>query len=441
MNSCKQFIGTLGQALLYLRIALRVAAHYLIRPRQFHYNPIRYIAFLKNAALLLLIFRHNRPIRTPTGWKLHLYLPEFPSAAFFRAIEAKLIHSPPGPVTVVFSMTKACRYKCEHCYQRKDAGSDLDEPALLQLARDVHDAGTSMFDIEGGEPLLQPVRLIHLCETVRQGTEIWINTTGDQLSNHMILRLKRAGLYGVMVSIHSPQHHLHDAFTGVPGSFKTAYSAIQACRKAGLVVAINAVLSEEELRAGELDVLMELSRSLQCHFVQLIHPKASGLWLGRTEQMQTDPALIDQIRNDHIRYNRHDHASYPALAAQAFEEAPHVLGCTAGAIDRFYINAHGEVQPCEFLNVSFGNIQSEPFKLILKRMRKAFPIPGTDWLCCTRAAEIAEAIEAAGGTTPLPWSETEKLVQHWPQPPPTPIYKKLGIYDTSTPPPTDTTDA
>ncbi len=433
-------------ALLYARIALHVAGHYLIRPAFFSRFPssifrfpssifrlpffsIRaYFRFLARALRLLLVFRHNRPVRTPRGWKLHLYLPAYPSRAFFRAIEAKLLRTPPGPVTVVFSMTKACTFKCRHCYQRHDRGQDVPEARLLEIAAAVRDAGTSMFDIEGGEPLLRPDRLLRLCASLGDGVETWVNSTGDALQPDTPDALRRAGVYGVMVSLHAPDADAHDALTGVPGSFETACAMLRRCRATGLVTAANTVLSEEDLRRGRLDDLMTLTRTLGCDFVQLIHPKPAGLWLGRTEGMQTDPDLLAAIRQAHRTYNDARHRDYPALAAQAFEESPEVLGCTAGAIDRFYVNAHGEVQPCEFLNISFGNAAEEPFAAIFARMRAAFPTPGVDWLCCTRAHAIDQAIRAAGGDTPLRRPATDALTRTWVTERPTPIYRKLGIY-------------
>ena len=326
-------------------------------------------------------------------------------------------------------MTKACSYRCEHCYQKLDSGPDISDEALLEIARRVRDAGTSMFDIEGGEPLLRFERLLKLVRSLGPGVETWVNTTGGGLRPGMLESLREAGMFGIMVSLHSPDANVHDALTGVAGSFAVACNAIRQCRALGMAAAANSVLSEEELRAGHLANLMDLARQLDCDFVQLIHPKAAGLWLGRREQMQNDPELVTKVRRQHLFYNSHSQHDYPSLAAQVFEEAPGVLGCTAGAIDRFYVNAHGEVQPCEFLNISFGNATREPFEEILARMRAAFPEPCTDWLCCAQASAIAEHIaKLATRQTPLPWPLTRELVVSWNRGTPTPVYRALGIY-------------
>lgn len=427
MNPGRFFTG-FGKAAIYLRIILHIPLHYARSPELFA-SPSAYFRFLRRALQLLLIFRHNKIVRTPAGFKLHLYLPAYPSPAFFHAVESKLLRSPAGPTTIVYSMTKACPCRCEHCYQRKDAAEDLDEALMIETARAVRDTGVAFFDIEGGEPFARYPRLLQLVQALDTRSEIWINTSGLQASQEKIQGLKQAGILGLMVSIHSTDRRTHDAFTGVEGSFDAACETIRNARRLGLSVAANTVLSEEEIRNGGLEKLMEFTRTLDCDFVQLIHPKPAGEWIGRTEAMQTDPALIDFIRKEHVRFNRFAMRPFPALAAQVFEEQRRVLGCTAGGIDRFYIGASGEVQPCEFLNISFGNVRDEPFDTIFRRMRSHFPTACTDWLCCTQAAAIRQLIGKHGiARTPVPWEKARELVEKWNRGKPTPVYKKLGIY-------------
>lgn len=425
----RRFITGFRKALIYGRIALHVACRYALQPGRFRWSPVAYLRFLGRAWRLLLVFRHNKIVRVFNGYKLHLYLPAYPSRAFFYAIETKLLRDSPGPTTVVFSMTKACTYKCQHCYQRNDAGKDLDEDLLLETARNVRDAGVAMFDIEGGEPFVRFSRLLRLVQALDERCEIWVNTTGAQMNQEMLEQLKNSGLFGIMVSIHSPNAEKHDEFTGVGGSFETACNALKLCRKLNLVPAFNTVLSEEEVRSGGLEELMEFSRELECDYVQLIHPKPAGVWMGREEGMQRDEKLIERIRKSHLRYNSAEMKGYPSLAAQVFEEAKGILGCTSGGVDRFYVGAHGEVQPCEFLNVSFGNVKDESFDTIFQRMRSFFTTPCCDWLCCTQGAAINELFRKHKlNETPIPWEITEELVKNWDRGEPTPIYQKLGIY-------------
>ena len=102
-----------------------------------------------------------------------------------------------------------------------------------------------------------------------------------------------------------------------------------------------------------------------------------------------------------------------------------MLGCCCGGIDRFYVGASGEVQPCEFVNISFGNLREVSFETAYSRMRRVFAIPCEEWTCLTKAGEIAAV---AGERLPLSWPETERLVRDWKTGTPTKVYDKVGIY-------------
>lgn len=419
-----RFLTGPSKVALYVRIALGVAIRYLFRVKPWHYP-----RFLYRALILLLNFWPNKVVRIAAGYKLYLYLPAYPSAAFFRALDAKLLRTPPGPISVVYSTTKACTYHCPHCYQRQDAGADLPEPDLLATAQAIKRTGVSFLNIEGGEPFLRYERLLQLVQATSVDTEIWVNTTGDRVTRGQLRDLSSAGLCGIMVSVHAPEAPAHDAFTGTPGSFEAACRALRLCRELGLGTAINSVLGEADIQQGKLDELMLLARRLDCDFVQLIHPKPAGLWLGNPGAIQTHEALLASVRAAHLRYNSHRLRNLPVLAAQVFEERPEGLGCTAGGVDRFYVNAAGEVQPCEFLNVSFGNVTREPFEVIFARMRQAFAAPTAEWPCCTQSHRITELLQYHHlKTTPVPSGHAAEFMAGWTRGAQPAVYKRLGLY-------------
>jgi len=419
-----RFLSGIPKAFIYTRIALHVAGRYLFRV-----SPARYPRFLYRALTLLLNFWPNKVVRIACGYKIYIYLPAYPSHAFFRALDAKLLQAPPGPVSAVYSMTKACAYHCPHCYQRQDAGEDVPEETLVATALAMERLGVAFLNIEGGEPFLRFERLHRLVRDTSEATEIWVNTTGDRASREKLETLREAGLCGIMVSIHAPHADAQDAFTGVPGSFDTACRTLRTCRELGIGTAINSVLSQTDIARGKLDALMALARALDCDFVQLIHPKPAGLWLDHAEAVQTEAAYLSALRDTHLRYNSGRCRGMPVLAAQVFEERPEGLGCTAGGIDRFYVNAAGEVQPCEFLNISFGNVTREPFDVIFGRMRAAFAAPVREWPCCTQSHRIAETLRRHGLTsTPLPSDFAGEFMSGWQRGEQPAVYRRMGLY-------------
>lgn len=412
---------------LYLRIITCVPFYYLGKV------PLKkYPGFLWRALILLKAFWHNKAVKVQNGYKLHLYLPAYLGKAFFWALESKLLREPPGPVSIVYSMTKACDFKCPHCYQHNDAGKDMPQELLNATALQLRDKGVAMFDIEGGEPFLKFNRLLNLVKVFDERSEVWVNTHGKHVTEEKLLQLQQNGLFGIMVSLHSTKPEEHDKFTGIPDSWKGATNAIKLANEIGLVTAINCVLVAEQVTKGELANMMNLGKKLNVDFIQLIHPKPSGLWLQSAKEIEMNEQFIKEIEKAHYFYNARKCKTLPSLAAQVAEENEQGFGCTAGAIDRFYVNATGEVQPCEFLNISFGNVQTEDFDTIYDRMRQNFPHPGDKWLCCTMAESINQTMMENGLTqTPIPWKYTEELMKSCEHGNQAKVYRNLGIYKAS----------
>ena len=428
-SSQQDFITGFRKVLLYARVALHVVIHSLGLARRGRMEWRMIPTFLRRAWTFLCVLYPNKAVRRGHACKLHLYVPAYPTRAFFASLE-KFFRAEPGPVTVVLSMTRACGYRCAHCYQRKDAGSDLPMDVLKRTAVSMQEAGVTMFDIEGGEPLLRAERLVELMEGLDDRAEIWVNTTGAGLTDEKVDRTIHAGLFGVMVSVHSPDPASHDAFSGAPGAFDVACDALRRFGARGVFTAINCCAIADTVSSGQLDDVIALGRKLGCAFVQVIHPKPAGAWLGRREESDSSDAFMNRLRAIHARYNHSGPLRlFPAVSAQVSEESEQMFGCTAGGIDRFYFGADGEVQPCEFLNVSFGNVLDEPFPIIFSRMRSFFRRPGCDWLCCTQAEQINRIIAERGlERTPIPWEITQEFIGSWDRGPETPLYKRLGIY-------------
>ncbi len=415
----------------YCRVAAHVKLHFLLRVLCGTMPLGIYPRFLIRALQFLWAVRHNKVVLLGRLYKLQLYIPAYPSKAFFHALE-KLYRPDPGPVSVVFSMTRACSYHCPHCYQGRDSGSDLDLPLLIETAHRMQDVGVSFFNVEGGEPLQRFDRLVELIESIDDRAEVWINTTGAGLTAEKVERLVGAGLGGVMVSIHTPHAAEHDAFTGAQGSFETACDALRSFRRRGLFTAINCCPNAQAIAVGDLEGIFEVGRSLGCSLIQVIHLKTAGGWLGQDEKVEGLAELVGTVERLHLDYNTQGgYRGFPSIAAQVFDEHRALFGCTAGGVDRFYLGADGEVQPCEFLGISFGNVKEEDFLTIFRRMRETFREPGTDWLCCTQAAFIDRLIEERGLTrTPVPWEITREFIGEWKRGDPTPLYRRLGIYKT-----------
>lgn len=425
----QKYITGWGRFFLEIRMGLAIAFKYLARIVSGEITLRQYVIFLKRIKLLSEVLRYNKAVRINGVYKIHLYLPGFPSKAFYKAIDKFLILDEDTiPMSVVFSMTKACGYNCQHCYQKNDGGEDLDIDKLIKVARDIQNIGVSLFDIEGGEPLMRFERLLTLMQNIDERSEIWINTTGHTLTPEKAQQLRQAGLFGAMISIHHWLPEKHNEYVAYKGAFEIAVNAIRIFQSVGVNTAINCVPSLEMLNDNGLDKIMGLAKGLNCSFVQIIHEKPSGGWLARGNTLM-EKDILGNLCKAHIEFNTKEFfRDYPSLSMQVFEASNAAFGCTAGGIERFYINANGEVQPCEFLNVSFGNVQEEEFIDIYNRMREKFKRPGLNWLCNTENESVFRCVKESNITSlPIKRDKSRQIIDNLSPGPEVPLYKKMRL--------------
>ncbi len=397
---------------LYLKIA--VFLHFTREVAARRMPMTGFFGFLDRLLYFLAKMKDNKYVTTHGRTKINLYVPAFPSPAFYKACaKVRTIGRKQPAISVLLSVTSGCRFRCEHCYQKHDLGRDVPLDYLLDAVRQLDAMGIAFFNIEGGDPFLAYDRLKAVCSAVSTG-EIFVNSTGDGITVERLRELKSLGVRAIMFSLHSPDPEELNRFMGRDHAWETLMKGISCCHEAGVDATVNTCLLRNAFFDGTFDRIMTLTRDLGVSIVQLIKPKPSGAWLG------SDLAVFSQEDLNHVeamvhRYNN-DRAmvKYPFVAAQIHDERSDLFGCTAGGTDRFYINAKGDVQPCEFLNISYGNIQNEAFEAIYARMRESFDIPGDHWLC-EHCAEDIHRLYKEGGARALPLDpETSaKVIEGW----------------------------
>ncbi|MBN1577790.1 MAG: radical SAM protein [Chitinispirillaceae bacterium] len=371
--------------------------------------------------------RENKFVSIDGRVRIGLYIPGVPSNAFKAACDKFTVFNDKLPcTTVLVSVTSACVFKCPHCYQKHDRGKDVEIGKLVETVKAMRRHGVAFFNIEGGEPFLAYDRLRAVCEAIGDLSEIWVNSTGFGMSIEKLRELKRRGVTAIMFPLHHGTPEAMNRFMDSDKAWDAIHRGIAMCHETGMPAALNMCLSRDQFFNGEFEACMEEAKRLQAAIIQIIKPKPAGGWLDGGAPDFSDEDLR-QVRQKVLMYN-HDprHRDYPAISAQIMEEDAALFGCTCGGTDRYYLNAKGDVQPCEFLNISFGNINEEPFDVIYCRMREAFRVPRTAWLCEKYAGSIAATYRDRGlDALPLTKELSEQLSAGWDRGAPTPLYAVL----------------
>lgn len=269
--------------------------------------------------------------------------------------------------TIDVSVTFDCNLTCEHCFSEAFRESQhrrgmklltLDQYATL--AGQIDELGFFGVTFTGGEPTLRK-DLFDIIRLFDPGSKfISIGTNGTLWDMDRLRQARKTGVDCLYVSIDSLDAATHDRFRGLPGTLEKAIWTIDHARKAGLQTAVNTTLTHEGLYGRDFADLIEWT---QRRGVLLLLNLASptGRWRHHEELYFTEADtkhLADVLlRHPHVRIDYE--GNYRQWGCPAFKE-------------RFYVTATGEVIPCPFIHVSFGNFLQTPLKEI---RRKGLEIP------------------------------------------------------------------
>lgn len=360
---------------------------------------------------------------------INSFLPPFPSRAFATLAHgvADLARGAAAPVSAYLAVTDACRYRCPHCSKAGRSGTPLDFDAWARVIAQTQDCGVSIVGFTGGEPLLCD-RLEDLLARVDNRSVSLLFTAGDGLTASRARSLASAGLFGAAVSLDSFDEAEHDAGRGAPGAFRAAVAAIGHLEDAGIYAIAQIMATRERCDPAWLDRYLAFVRSLGVREVRLLEPMPCGRLLSGHGGWRITDAQRDRLKRLHLATNRDPSA--PKVSSFAFIEDASRYGCGAG-FQHFYVDALGNVQPCDFTPVTFGNVRREPLARIIDRMQTAFTRPRPVCFMLEHGDELAAC---PCRETPIPYEEAARWVDFAAHGPLPAFYRALGLPD---PPPPD----
>ena len=292
-----------------------------------------------------------------------------------------------------------CNFKCAHCATTRMIKKDrkIDPGILLDLSNQAEALGLCQFVISGGEPLLYP-DLEEIFKALQPSKfHIAMSTNGWFMTEEKAIWLKKLGLDKVKISIDDFDEKIHDENRGVEGAYKRALKAMEFCKKAGMGVAIQAVVTHQNCKTDRTIKLAEFAQNMG-YDLDIIVARAIGRWEGRHE------VLIDQEDADFLW---EVHQKYPALHRDTFPTYGMHRGC--GCVDSIlHVTPYGDVLPCVFIHIAIGNIFEEPLKDIIHRGQHLKPFACFSKLCLS--GEDRDFINQYmtkfyGKPIPIPWQE------------------------------------
>jgi MoaA/NifB/PqqE/SkfB family radical SAM enzyme len=197
-----------------------------------------------------------------------------------------------------------------------------------------------------------------------------VTTNGYFLNEENVKKLKDWGLHMVVVSLDSGVPEEHDKYRGVHGLWERATAGIGIAQKAGLRVAVNSIMTHDYLYSESFKKLIDFCEKRKIVINTLI-PVPIGSWQNNPSIILTDEdyKYLRELRKKHLLLRRDEDSTLTKW------------GCPAGK-EEFHITAYGDVIPCAFIHITFGNVLKEPLKDIHERMMKISYFAPDKWVPC-----------------------------------------------------------
>ncbi|MEL4305488.1 radical SAM protein [Methanococcoides sp. LMO-2] len=332
------------------------------------------------------IFQEEKPIRADDeNIIFSTWSPPIPSTAFNRLISAQIgaIMKKRIPDQFSIGITDKCPYNCIHCGA---AGIVADpEMTVEEINRAVEEAidlGAYSIQFDGGETMLRGDIVDMVANVDKTRAIATCFTSGFRLTPERATDLKNAGLFATHISIDSPFESEHDRVRGREGAYQNAMDGIKNSLDAGMLTDMFVVVSPDNI--DDLEDFYGLAESLGMHEMSIYEIIAVGRWLEREDETisQKDVDRLEKFQKEKNRT-----VGGPRVTAFPYFMGPDQFGCFAGR-RWIHVSSGGDVMPCAYTPLAFGNIREDSLEDIWKRMGKHSAYKGSAEYCMMRNPEF-----------------------------------------------------
>ena len=275
------------------------------------------------------------------------------------------------PLAMTYAVTYRCQCNCGHCsaarFRHHDA-LELSTDEAKHLIDASQDLGICILAFTGGEPLMRADIFDLIAHVNQKKTMPILFTNGLLLTAENVERLADAGLYTLFLSLDSPSADEHDRLRGIPGLFDRAVAGALNLKSKGVLLGISSYASRTGTSRGDYRAMYELARQIGAHTLLLFDDVPTGRQLTNTSEM-----LTDEQRDEILVFTREifDRKGLRSLSSQVWQNSLEGylggIGCLAANV-QYYVTAYGEVTPCDFTPLSFGNIRTRSLKRIWQEL-------------------------------------------------------------------------
>ena len=256
--------------------------------------------------------------------------------------------------SATIEITYRCNERCIHCYvdDKIDKNQELTLAEHEKLLDELWELGCHNILLTGGEVTLREDFLDIVQIAIQKGFCVDVYTNGLKLTETHIKRLASLYVNSVSFSLYGPNEKIHDAITGVPGSFNRSLFNLMMCKCAGIDTFIKTVVMKQNY--SYLEEIMELGKLIGVSVNTSMVITAS-----HTGRDSKQFRLMDAKKYQHVTELSLEYESNNEFLVNV---EGHEIGlCGAGSIS-LSIDPFGNVAPCNAIYKSMGNIREKSLR-------------------------------------------------------------------------------
>jgi radical SAM protein with 4Fe4S-binding SPASM domain len=257
------------------------------------------------------------------------------------------------PMTAHLDLTYRCPLRCRLCYARGQSTQELSARQWTRVLEDLRDLSVLTLTLSGGEVFARRDFLDILDAAVRLSFLVTVKSSLASASRPRLRRLARIRPAMVDVSFYSHRPEVHDAVTGVPGSFEKTLAAVR-------------FLQDSEVRVDAVVTLLKGFEEDPAAFKSGLHRQGVRSVMFNT----VSDALCERVDVSDLLVSDRVLEEQWAAAASGLDPGtapprpkPSTVVCSA-AVGSLFIGPDGTVTPCVRVLEPAGNVLATPLSEI-----------------------------------------------------------------------------
>lgn len=269
------------------------------------------------------------------------------------------------PQILTIAVTYKCQCSCFHCGIDTYKQDNRQELATEEIETLIKEAGKIRSIVQvtftGGEPLLRGDLLPLIRTAKKQGFFTKIDSNGLLLSEANLTLLKEAEIDRIDISIDHYDASSHDRLRQCEGLFCKMREALKVCASLSIPCYLQTYATRENVRSGLLEKIIRYAESIKVSRIKIQPPALAG------RLASSEDVLLEN--DDFLRLSMLT-KKYPLayLENEFLDPKDYSLMCHVGMRGNIYVTAYGDILPCCYVPVAFGNVKKLPLVRILKKM-------------------------------------------------------------------------